>query len=130
MLLKIQPLVPWVFLLVVINGARIPYFDQLFQLSPVGFQAFAVVWVAIAGLRMVPFRFPDISYGVYIFHMPIIIYLVREKIAVTPGEMALWLPVPLLVTCLVSWYFVEKPALKMKSSVKMPKDAGLIVSKS
>lgn len=129
-LLRTQPLVPWIFLLAVINGARIPYFNQLLQLSPVGFQAFAVVWVAIAGLKVVPFRFPDISYGVYIFHMPIIIYLVRQGIAVTPEEMALWLPVPLLFTCLVSWYLIEKPALKMKSSIKTPKDVELIASEN
>ena len=129
-LLKAHPFVPWVFLLAVINGARIPYFNQLLSLSSVGFQAFAVVWVAIAGLRVIPFRFPDISYGVYIFHMPIIIYLVREGIAVTPKEMAQWLPVPLLAICLVSWYLIEKPALKMKSSIKIQKNVGLVVSEN
>ena len=126
--LKVHSLIPWVFLLVVINGARIPYFNQLLQLSPVGFQAFAVVWVAVAGLKVVPFRFPDISYGVYIFHMPIIIYLVREKIAVTPKEMALWLPVPLLLTCLFSWYLIEKPALKRKASATMLEVGRRVVS--
>lgn len=119
-ILKVHAIVPWIFLLIVINGARIPYFNHLLQLSPVGFQAFAVVWVAVAGLRLIPFRFPDISYGIYIFHMPIIIYLVQEKIALTPKEMALWLPLPLILTCLFSWYLIEKPALKFKASFPSP----------
>lgn len=117
-LLKVHPLVPWIFLLVVINGSAIPYFNQIHQLSPVAFQAFSVVWVCIAGLKIVPFRFPDISYGIYILHMPIIFYLVDEKIATTTREMAIWLPVPLLLTCLFSWYLVEKPALKRKTRLR------------
>ncbi|MBC3207667.1 acyltransferase [Pseudomonas sp. SWRI111] len=113
-LLKVHPVIPWCLLFAVIFSYRIPYFGQLVQLSPVGFQAFAVVWVGMAGLNAAPFRFPDISYSVYIYHMPIVIYLIRHDIATTTSSMALWLPLPLLAICLASWYLVEKPALKLK----------------
>lgn len=113
-LLKVNPIIPWVLLFAVIFNYRIPYFNQLVQLSPVGFQAFAVVWVGMVGLKAIPFRFPDISYGVYIYHMPIVIYLIRHDIATTTTDMAIWLPLPLLAVCLASWYLVEKPALKLK----------------
>lgn len=113
-LLRVNSFVPWLLLLAVINKKYIPYFNDLVMLCEVAFQAFAVVWVGIAGFKMVPFKFPDISYGLYIFHMPIILYLVNAKIATTTQEMALWLPLPLLVCCLASWYLVEKPALKLK----------------
>ncbi len=113
-LLAIHPVVPWALLIAVIFSNKIPGFSQLVNLSPVGFQAFAVVWVGMAGFKAVPFRFPDISYGLYIFHMPIIIYLIRNNIATTPSHMALWLSGPLLAMCLVSWYAVEKPALRFK----------------
>jgi peptidoglycan/LPS O-acetylase OafA/YrhL len=115
-LLKINPTIPWAFLIMVIFSSHIPYLHQLINLSPVSFQAFAVVWAGIAGMRLVPFRFPDISYGMYIYHWPIALYLRRSGIASTSQEIALWLPIPLLAFCLVSWYLFEKPALSLKRS--------------
>lgn len=113
-LLKVHPLIPWVFLIAVIFSQKIPYFSQLVGLSRVSFEAFAVVWVGMAGLRVLPFRIPDISYGLYIYHWPIAVYLDELKLTPTPTDMVLWLPLPLLVICLVSRYFVEKPALESK----------------
>ena len=107
---KVHPLIPWAFLLAVIFSYKIPYFSQLVGLSRVSFEAFAVVWVGMAGLRVLPFRFPDISYGLYIYHWPIAVYLDELKLTPTTTDMALWLPLPLLAVCLASLYLVEKPA--------------------
>lgn len=60
-LLKVHPIAPWVLLLAVIFNHKIPYFSQLVNLSQVSFQTFAVVWVGMAGLRVLPFRLPDIK---------------------------------------------------------------------
>lgn len=121
-LLRVNPIIPWVVLFAVIFYYRIPYFGELVQLSPVAFQAFAVVWVGMVGVKVIPFQFPDISYGVYIYHMPIVIYLIRHDFATTTNDMAIWLPLPLLTVCLASWYLVEKPALKLKPLQSMATD--------
>jgi peptidoglycan/LPS O-acetylase OafA/YrhL len=113
-LLKVHPAIPWALLLAVMFNYEIPYFSKLVNLSPVSFQAFAVVWVGMAGFKAVPFRFPDISYSLYIYHWPIAIYLDERKLTPTTTDMALWLTLPLLAICLASWYLVEKPALKLK----------------
>lgn len=110
LLLKVNPVVPWVFLVAVIFSHKIPYFVLLVNLSQVSFQTFAIVWVGMAGFRLLPARLPDISYGLYIYHWPIAVYLDELKLTPTPADMALWLPIPLLAMSLVSWYFVENPA--------------------
>lgn len=116
-LLKVAPVVPWAFLFMVIASANLPFVSPLVnhnEATQVSFQAFAVVWVGMAGFRAVSFRFPDISYGLYIYHWPIIAYLLHHKLATTSIGMAQWLPIPLLAVCLASWYLVEKPALRLK----------------
>lgn len=116
LLLKVHPIIPWALLLAVIFSTGMHHFHRVISLSPLSFQAFSVVWVGMAGLRLVPFRFPDISYGLYIYHWPIAVYLRDHKLAITTTEMALWLTISLLTLCLLSWYLVEKPALSMKRS--------------
>jgi peptidoglycan/LPS O-acetylase OafA/YrhL len=54
----------------------------------------------------------DISYGVYIYHMPVINFVLYAG-----GGMLLAAPTVLLVTALLatlSWRFVERPALRLK----------------
>jgi peptidoglycan/LPS O-acetylase OafA/YrhL len=54
----------------------------------------------------------DISYGIYIYHMPIINYFVYMELTGLPMVIA-----TLIITIMVaylSWTFVEKPALKLK----------------
>ena len=56
----------------------------------------------------------DISYGVYIYHMPIVNFLLFKGISGTTGSLVLAL---FLVFCVAaaSWFLVEKPSLKLKS---------------
>jgi peptidoglycan/LPS O-acetylase OafA/YrhL len=119
-LLKTPSLVPWAFLFAVICADSLPWFRDLVRLSPVAFQSFAVVWVGMAGACAAPFRFPDLSYGIYIFHMPLILYLVRSKLVTTTAEIALVLPLPLLAIAMLSWRFVEEPALRRKPKARAP----------
>ena len=55
----------------------------------------------------------DISYGVYIYHMPIVNLLLYAGIDGTPASLALAL-VATLATAAASWFCVEKPALALK----------------
>jgi peptidoglycan/LPS O-acetylase OafA/YrhL len=60
------------------------------------------------------FRLPDLSYGIYIWHGPIMIALLDP---VGMGRNAQWVIATVLASIFISalsWYFVEKPALRLK----------------
>ncbi len=66
-----------------------------------------ILWFAFClPVVMLPF---DISYGAYIWHMPVINLLVAYKV----HSMALAITLTLLVATL-SWFLVEKPMLRLK----------------
>jgi len=111
---KVHPSIPWIFLVLVLSAPYIPAIGFVVYKCAILFQTFAVVWVGLAGAPLIKRKFPDISYGAYIYHYPIIMYL-HEVVGIsTPKTLALVLPAPLLAICLFSWYIVEKPALRMK----------------
>lgn len=56
----------------------------------------------------------DISYGVYIYHMPVINLLMYVGLTGTETSMALALTATLLLATL-SWFAVERPALRLKT---------------
>ena len=54
----------------------------------------------------------DISYGVYIFHMPIVNLLIYLEIK---GFAGFWVAfIGTVVFATLSWFLVEKPALRLK----------------
>lgn len=75
-----------------------------------------ILWAALPiGVGLIPWRLspmPDLSYGLYLFHMPVINVLIYTgrmgSASVLPFLFAI---VPL---ALISWYLVEKPALALK----------------
>lgn len=70
-----------------------------------------VLWFGFA-VPYVPLRF-DLSYGTYVWHMPIINLLLVSKI--NPGITAFILAgVLTFAVATLSWFVVEKPALKLK----------------
>ena len=86
----------------------------LFILSSVtelnGFRPAATILISIAVLLLgVNYRprigsFPDFSYGAYVYHLPLTMRF---------GTGLNWLAM-LIITCLSSWFFLEKPFLKLK----------------
>lgn len=54
----------------------------------------------------------DISYGIYIYHLPILIFLARREMRGT--EMWIYGVAGTLLVSLISFYLLERPALKMK----------------
>ena len=55
----------------------------------------------------------DLSYGLYLYHMPIINFLLVLAVASASGNAVLTVGAGLLAACL-SWYLVERPSLRRK----------------
>src|SRR5262249_46962150 len=106
--------VPWAALFVAIEWRHVPDSQWMGGVTLLIVQAFAVVWVGMAGTKLIPFGFPDISYGVYIYHFPLIMALKPALGITTLAEMLLALGVTLIPVCLASWYLIEAPALARK----------------
>ena len=73
-------------------------------------------WLAFAKLGGLPTfsRMPDWSYGIYIWHYPVMQALWYFDLARTPLGLLLWsVPMTFLISAL-SWSLVEKPALALK----------------
>ena len=113
-LLKAHQIVPWIFFYIMLQWRFVPDANLLGGASLLMVQAFAVVWVGIAGFKIIPFKIPDLSYGVYIYHMPIILFLYTHFDIKTLPSMLMLLAVTVIPFSLISWYLVEKPALRLK----------------
>lgn len=75
--------------------------------------AIAVVWVGVAGFPWVR-HMPDFSYGVYVYHMPTMIWLAARGLDSFWPLMGATVGATLLLAGL-SWYAVEKPFLALKN---------------
>ncbi len=65
-------------------------------------------------LPQVRFRFPDLSYGLYIYHWPLIEFIVwYSDLAKVPA--AIFSVIVVFVIVISSWYGIEKPALRLKN---------------
>jgi peptidoglycan/LPS O-acetylase OafA/YrhL len=114
-LLNVNPIVPWIVFYVMIQWQYVPD-SKLFGGAYLAvFQAFAVVWVGMAGAQIIKFKIPDISYGVYIYHMPIIQYFLFIKGTTDFTQMIMLVSACLVPFSLASWFLIEKPALKLKN---------------
>jgi len=113
-LLDVPSVVPWILFFIMLQWRLVPAGTMLGGASLVAFQAFAIVWVGMSGTRVIPFKFPDISYGLYVYHAPIIIYLNSKYGIASWPEMAIWVPALVIPFCLASWYLSRKPALRLK----------------
>ncbi len=77
-----------------------------------------LLWSSLPiGIGLIPnsfLRIPDLSYGLYLFHMPVMNFL----IVLGFSGLSTLLPclVAVVLLALVSWYCVEKPALSLKKS--------------
>lgn len=117
-LLSVPGFIPWVALYAVIQYRYSPHAQNFGGAPLLCAQAFVVVWVSIAGIKLLPFRIPDISYGVYIYHMLFIMWLSENYEISSLGEMLIYTSMLLIPFSLLSWYLIEKPALKMKKKLR------------
>lgn len=74
------------------------------------------IWWAFAGLQIpLPKRWPDLSYGVYLWHLPVIWFLHLDTYFLFPH--AVWTLVLLaLLAAAISWFGVELPLKIMRRS--------------
>jgi peptidoglycan/LPS O-acetylase OafA/YrhL len=65
------------------------------------------------GLFPIPFKLPgDLSYGIYLWHMPIInVMIVSSALDTTTHQLAVFVAT-LISLAALSWIFIESPALK------------------
>ena len=133
--MKVHAVVPWLFFLCVLATNLVPHSILLPALLLLVLQAIAVVWVGMAGLKILPDRIPDLSYGIYIYHVPFILFI-EDTFHVNKAQMLLSLALVLPLFCLGSWYFIEKPALTLKrrlgprAAMTAPRDFGGTVDPS
>ena len=75
-----------------------------------------LLWAVLPiGVGLIPWRgatLPDLSYGLYLFHMPVINALLHAGQA--GARSGLPFVVAVVALALISWYGVEKPALALK----------------
>lgn len=114
-LLDVSPYVPWLVFYVMIQWRHVPDAALFGGAMLVCFQAFAVVWAGMAGLKLIPWKFPDVSYGIYVYHYPALLFIRQHaEIDSLYGMLAL-LAAVVLPFSLASWYLVEKPLLRFKT---------------
>ncbi|MFZ0499596.1 MAG: hypothetical protein WAM52_10715, partial [Steroidobacteraceae bacterium] len=78
---------------------------------------FAVValvsWAAVVGPRLPPLgRYGDFSYGIYLYHFPIVQALIALGVfAWSPYGAVLLVSIAVLCCSIASWFLIEAPAL-------------------
>lgn len=109
---------PHTFLLFVfcaIGGAILLTFPQSSYLAAFPI-AYTTVYLGVLRPPKIPFG--DLSYGVYLFHFPIIMMFYQSWGDATPWPLYVAVTLPLAIFCAaVSWFLVEKPILDRKSSI-------------
>lgn len=66
---------------------------------------------------------PDYSYGIYIWHYPIMQVLLAGRPELGPGELAIMAAPLFIATAAISWHVIEKPMLSLKPRPKLAKVA-------
>jgi peptidoglycan/LPS O-acetylase OafA/YrhL len=78
------------------------------------FSVAAVIVLALT-LPQIRWRIPDLSYGIYIWHGPVLLYL-AVNVAMAPAmPFVVATSVITIAAALLSWYVVEKHALRLKN---------------
>lgn len=110
---------PWVLFAIVVLWKEVPLPSYVWAAAPPVVQAFSMVWAGMAGASIVRLKFPDISYGLYIYHWPILMYLAGSPSEKSIIEFSIIYGASLITTCVASWYLIERPAMKIKNRLRL-----------
>lgn len=110
-----NPIVPWILFFIMISWQHTAPAQMWNGILLSMLQAFSVVWVGMAGLKIIPFKFPDISYSLYVYHYPVVLYLSAIVGIDSLRNLVTMSGLIVIPLCLVSWYLVEKPTLRLKN---------------
>ncbi|WP_071842832.1 acyltransferase family protein [Cedecea neteri] len=80
-------------------------------------QAIAVVWLGSSNLPLPDKKVPDISYGLYVYHYPIIIWIGSLLNQINTLSAFAIIVASLVSVCLSSWHFIESPVLNAKKII-------------
>ena len=95
------------------------------------FAATAIVtWAAIAGPRLPPLgKYGDFSYGVYLYHFPIVQALIAAGLFARSPYLAAAVVVMSVALCsYLSWRLIEEPALKRKTRSSHPPQGEMVAT--
>ncbi|MBS1717055.1 MAG: acyltransferase [Armatimonadetes bacterium] len=114
---KLSKIPVWLSVLCIVAGniPIVPIYGLL-----LGLQVFGAITAAV-NLPQAKAKIPDLSYGIYIWHSPIIFAMV---VMPSIGREMVLIPCALAATALaaaLSWFLVEKPALRLKKSAQRRK---------
>lgn len=87
---------------------------SIFLYLPGGAIAGACAVIIAYKAPQVEFKFPDLSYGIYVYHEPILFWLRSLKRALTVSTTLFLLMAITLGMATLSWYLIEGPALRLK----------------
>jgi peptidoglycan/LPS O-acetylase OafA/YrhL len=111
-----------IFILIILNyySAQLNIFrGKTNALNPVEFFFLSIIIFKIAYIKIrIPENFlnkNDISYGVYLYHMPIVNFFIYKNLKETYSVLVLCL-ILTLSFALISWKIIEKPFLSLKKT--------------
>lgn len=86
---------------------------------------YIVVWIGLKSLRMPKFLHgKDLSYGVYLWHFPILQIIVWQTGVATWWMLFLLSLLPVGLVAWISWHAIEKPALVLRKGMRFSASAG------
>lgn len=86
-------------------------------------QVVPFIWFGMAGPRIIRFKLPDVSYGLYVYHWPVVAFLVDRFAPKGPLELAGLIAVFLIPFAVASWFLVESPMLKLPKKIAAFREA-------
>ncbi|TKB98232.1 acyltransferase family protein [Pedobacter cryotolerans] len=89
------------------------FYNKSMPLYPF-FLAYILLWLSINLPLKTIENFGDFSYGIYIYHFPIIQIILLTKSNFTPWMLVIITIIPTFFLAFLSWNFIEKPALRLK----------------
>ena len=110
----------WPTLVFIVIAMFISFHSSMWRLTEVVGIAYIVLFIALHPSIKLPSmdKYGDYSYGVYIYAFPVQ-QLLAQYVTTTPLEMVVYTTMVVVPLAILSWRFIEKPALQLKGKIPM-----------